>query len=50
MKSFPLLRLFLAACASGALLSLTSCHTAEGIGEDIQHAGRGIERTAHRAH
>ena len=50
MKLFTALRLLLAACGSAALFSLTSCHTAEGIGEDIQHAGRGIERAADRAH
>ena len=36
--------------AVAAMSFLNSCHTAEGIGEDVQHAGRGIERAAHRAH
>lgn len=50
MKLSALIRLLLAACASGALFSLTSCHTAAGFGSDVQHAGRGINRVANRAH
>lgn len=36
--------------AIAAMSFLNSCHTAEGLGEDVQHAGRGIERAAHKAH
>jgi predicted small secreted protein len=44
-------RIILTLLGSAAAMSiLNSCHTAEGIGEDVQHAGRGIERAAHRAH
>ncbi len=29
---------------------ITSCHTVHGAGEDINHAGRRIERAADSAH
>lgn len=36
--------LWLVLCLGGAML--TGCHTVEGAGEDIQDAGRAIERAA----
>jgi len=39
-----IIRAWLLACLSG--LVLTGCNTMEGAGEDIQNAGRSIERAA----
>jgi len=46
-------RPLVAAALLGAItlgaLALTACNTTEGVGEDIQAAGRGIENTAEDA-
>jgi predicted small secreted protein len=33
----------------GALSFLAACNTVEGVGEDVQSAGRAVERTADKA-
>lgn len=32
----------------GAVLLLNACHTIAGMGEDISHAGKGIEHQANK--
>jgi predicted small secreted protein len=49
MKHSPLRLIAAALIAVAAVVSLSSCHTAEGLGEDMEHAGRGIERAVERA-
>lgn len=36
----------IAALASAAMLALAACNTIEGIGEDLQAAGRAIDKEA----
>ena len=43
------IRLVLSVLALAGFGSLTACHTAAGLGEDVQDAGRGIERAVDRA-
>lgn len=33
----------------GALSVVAACNTVEGVGEDVQSAGRAVERTADKA-
>jgi predicted small secreted protein len=51
MKSKTLIRaaLFLLASAFTAS-TFSACNTVRGVGTDVKVAGRGIERTADRAH
>ena len=33
-------------CAVSVLAATAACHTTQGVGQDMQSAGRGIERAA----
>jgi predicted small secreted protein len=44
------IRLVIAVLGTAAAVSLlSSCHTAAGLGQDMQDAGRGMERSVNRA-
>ena len=49
MKRISLRLALLSLLAAAGFSSLTACHTAAGLGEDVKDAGRGIERAVDRA-
>lgn len=42
----PWRRVALVALVSGALMTLSGCHTTEGVGRDVEAAGEGLQDVA----
>jgi predicted small secreted protein len=49
MKRLSFRHIIIVLGAAAAVSFLNSCHTAAGLGADVQDAGRGIERSVNRA-